>query len=183
MNNPKNQLLHKIVKYGYKYELTKSADYKSRFDNYVNQYDILIGGEKCEFLQGSSMRKIKTVNDMDILINNPKILKYVNELIDLYNGGELTDKFLSDLKNKNLTLIEIFINDKLESNKNNTETIENLLSILISHQDKFKCAFGESSKIYKDIVDNMTFIKDNLKKLRPDDEENNEPEYSLEDDL
>ena len=45
MNNPKNQLLHKIVKYGYKYELTKSADYKSRFDNYVNQYDILIGGD------------------------------------------------------------------------------------------------------------------------------------------
>lgn len=42
----KDQLLHKIIKYGYKYELTKSDDHKSRFDNYVNQYDNLIGGGK-----------------------------------------------------------------------------------------------------------------------------------------
>ena len=177
MNNTKDHLLHKIVKYGYKYELTKSADYKSRFDNYVDQYDILLGGGKL-----SEILKKLNVTDTDILkrfnVTDTDILKrfeIIIESYDEYKKRSKDDNYLNLPENKNLSILQIVINnfidtftEKINNAKGNDknkhkQTLIMVLSILINKIDELKS--GLNKELYNDIKNNKKFLEEKLNEI------------------
>ena len=97
MINQKDQLLHKIVKYGYKYELTKSNNHKSKLDHYVGQYDSLLVG-------GSDEDRIITMNLANQIIKQTqnKIIEYINKIKD-----DKFKKMFNDVDDDKKTLIEL----------------------------------------------------------------------------
>ena len=114
MNNPKDQLLHKIIKYGYKYGTTKSNNYKERFDNYVDQYDNLIGGKLVcgyfnfdKYIKDDKFDYIKKIKSYKSVINNIK--KFIMEFEDC-NQNRIKYKLKIDFLEN---IIQKLINMKL----------------------------------------------------------------------
>ena len=118
MINQKDQLLHKIVKYGYKYELTKSNNHKSKLDHYVGQYDNLLIGGKPKYIRNIFnfdnfikndkfyyIRKIETFNYIDTkkkfkykhIVNNIKLFitsfLYYDDICNAFELFELNDTY------------------------------------------------------------------------------------------
>ena len=114
----KDWLLHKIVKYGYKYEVTKSNDYKSKLDHYVGQYDNLLIGGKPKYIRNIFnfdnfikndkfyyIRKIETFNYIDTkkkfkykhIVNNIKLFitsfLYYDDICNAFELFELNDTY------------------------------------------------------------------------------------------
>ena len=183
MATSKDQLLHKIVKYGYKYELTKSADYKSRFDNYVNQYDALIGGGKPSKKSQIKNLSIVLINEynVDVKDDSDILTIYETTLSDLYekyvtahyNGNNSKNQIknsVSDFNNKHMTdLIEQF---KLVTNQIATTVVE----LAEKNQGFNQTALGQVL-VYKMIFnitnESAVAIFNNLEVVLPDLSTNN----------
>lgn len=148
----KEQLLHKIIKYGSRYELTKLDIYKSKFDNYIEQYDnLLIGGQILWEQQLSELynQNSKYYTKLKSILNDP-IELFIDELVNL---SKTISVLLSDIEKKYLPKYVISENNKYiieyhtkhsQFDKDNFDKIKKNVLMNIARMFLFQAMYGFS---------------------------------------